>query len=119
MNITWTEKNNHQFLHLWITLGTLRDSNPDGRVFYNMLKLYCKHDVRDNALIPIVAKRGGRGDDFAVYVGLPGKKWQRGDNSPLYHRLVNVAGTISYGFKVTERVARYFFPRLSDFSYRS
>jgi hypothetical protein len=119
-DITWIEKDSAHFIHAWVTIPTLRKAGVEGRFWADLLGTYCQKPIPDNVLIPLVAKRGGRGDDFAVYIGLPPKELLREElGGPFYRQLNTIGGTIEHGFKVHESLARYFFPRLSDFIYRS
>ena len=117
--VIWLEKDGNQVLPIWITAGALRKISVEGRFWGDLLSSYCTARIPNDANLPIVAKRGGRGDDFAVYIGLPKTELISPMVEKFYHQLANHAGVVRHGFKINEKLARELFPRLSDFVYRS
>ena len=77
------------------------------------------------ARVNVVAKRGGRGDDWAAYIGWPTLKDLKQEHVSDYTvhlctRVVSVNQVLYYGDKLSESVAALIFPRWNEaFYYRS
>lgn len=75
----------------------------------------------DEATVIVVAKVGGRGDDFAVYIGWPAPQYiKEPTEDRLYYanKFQDVEEVKDYGDKLGEAPARVLFPQMSGFDYR-
>lgn len=113
----WEKHDGRQVIPKKITVEALRISSADGNAHFWQIVSYCKKEgVDPDATIPIVAIRGGRGDDFAVYIGLPHPDYLSDNQSRI--GISTMHGTIRHGFKVGEDTGRHFFPQLKNYHYR-
>lgn len=87
------------------------------------LKQFMSEDViTDKALVWLVAKEG-QNNDFAVYIGNPDIEYIKPEFKSDYIGFVfiqrtTLAGTLAYGSKVSESLARILFPEFGELEYR-
>jgi len=72
----------------------------------------------EEALIPFVGWIGHRGDDFAVYHGLPNLDYVDEATIEAYGQLIYPQQIVSFGMKTSEQMGRIIFPGYVDYEWR-
>jgi len=116
--VTWFERDGKQVIPMWISIDFISQQGIDGRDRANWLQSYCDDPLPPTTMIPVVAMRGQRGDDFAVYMGFPETKLQTAGALSRSMGQHTIPGTMRHGYKVSEALGRALFPRLRGFNYR-